>query len=107
MTMSCDPPPGALVYTQMLNTRGGIECDLTVGRLAEDRFYIVTGTGFRTHDFAWIRQNIPEGGDAALVADGGMKAHRELPVGGVKAHPATGCCPHRRSRLRFHPSGRH
>jgi 4-methylaminobutanoate oxidase (formaldehyde-forming) len=60
-------PAGALVYTQMLNSRGGIECDLTVGRLAEDRFYIVTGTGFRTHDFAWIRQNIPNGGDAALV----------------------------------------
>ncbi len=60
-------PAGALVYTQMLNSRGGIECDLTVGRLAEDRFYIVTGTGFRTHDFAWIGQNIPEGSDAALV----------------------------------------
>ena len=40
----------------MLNPRGGIECDLTVARLAEDRFYIVTGTGFRTHDFAWIRR---------------------------------------------------
>ena len=50
--------PGRLTYTQMLNSRGGIECDLTVARLAEDRFYIVTGTGFRTHDFAWIRQNI-------------------------------------------------
>ena len=35
-----------------LNTRGGIECDLTVARLADDHFYIVTGTGFRTHDFA-------------------------------------------------------
>ena len=43
----------------MLNSRGGIECDLTVARLAEDRYAIVTGTGFRTHDFAWIRQNIP------------------------------------------------
>ena len=52
-------PPGRLVYTQMLNSRGGIECDLTVARLAADHFYIVTGTGFRTHDFAWIRQNIP------------------------------------------------
>jgi 4-methylaminobutanoate oxidase (formaldehyde-forming) len=60
-------PPGTLVYTQMLNSRGGIECDLTVGRLAEDRFYIVTGTGFRSHDLAWIRQNIPNGSDAALV----------------------------------------
>ncbi len=44
-------PVGRLTYTQLLNTRGGIEADLTVARLAEDRFYIVTGTGFRTHDF--------------------------------------------------------
>ena len=55
-----------LVYTQLLNTRGGIECDLTVARLASDHFYIVTGTGFRTHDFHWIKDHIPAGADAAL-----------------------------------------
>jgi 4-methylaminobutanoate oxidase (formaldehyde-forming) len=60
-------PAGSLTYTQMLNSRGGIECDLTVGRLAEDRYYIVTGTGFRTHDAAWIRQNIPDGCAAELA----------------------------------------
>ncbi len=59
-------PPGRLTYTQMLNSRGGIECDLTVARLAEDHFYLVTGTGFRTHDAAWIRQNIPAGLDVTL-----------------------------------------
>ena len=59
--------PGRLTYTQMLKSRGGIECDLTIARLAEDRFYIVTGTGFRTHDFAWIRQNTPSGLDATLT----------------------------------------
>lgn len=52
-------PAGRLTYTQLLNTRGGIECDLTVARLADDHFYIVTGTGFRTHDFAWIRDHMP------------------------------------------------
>jgi len=57
--------PGRLVYTQLLNPRGGIECDLTVARLAEDRFYVVTGTGFRTHDGAWIRGHL-EGADAAF-----------------------------------------
>ncbi|WP_120634647.1 FAD-dependent oxidoreductase [Ruegeria sp. EL01] len=56
-----DKPVGALVYTQMLNDKGGIECDLTVGRVAHDEFYIVTGTGFATHDFDWINRNIPEG----------------------------------------------
>ncbi len=60
-------PVGTLVYTQMLNPRGGIECDLTVARLARDQYYIVTGTGFATHDFAWIARNIPEGLDAGLV----------------------------------------
>ena len=53
--------PGRITYTQLLNSRGGIECDLTVARLAEDRFYIVTGTGFRTHDAAWIASHIPAG----------------------------------------------
>ncbi|HEX9905397.1 MAG TPA: FAD-dependent oxidoreductase [Propylenella sp.] len=60
-------PAGALTYTQMLNARGGIECDLTVARLAEDKFHIVTGTGFATHDLHWIGRNIPEGLDAHLV----------------------------------------
>jgi sarcosine dehydrogenase len=60
-------PVGSLVYTQMLNKRGGIECDLTVSRLAEDTYYIVTGTGFATHDFAWIKANIRDGLDARPI----------------------------------------
>ncbi len=60
-------PVGSLIYTQMLNKKGGIECDLTVARLAQDKFYLVTGTGFATHDFDWIRRNIPQGLDANLV----------------------------------------
>lgn len=54
-------PPGRIAYTQLLNSRGGIEADLTVARLADDRFYVVTGTGFRTHDLAWIRDHVPAG----------------------------------------------
>ena len=54
-------PVGQLTYTQMLNARGGIECDLTVARLADDHFYIVTGTGFRSHDFGWISDHLPPG----------------------------------------------
>ncbi len=60
-------PVGRVTYTQMLNSRGGIECDLTAARFADDLFYIVTGTGFRTHDFSWISRNIPDGLDAQLV----------------------------------------
>ena len=60
-------PAWRLTYTQLLNTRGGIEADLTVARLAEEQFYIVTGTGFRTHDLAWISDHIPSGLDAKLM----------------------------------------
>ncbi len=60
-------PAGRLTYTQLLNSRGGIECDLTVARLAEDHFYIVTGTGFRTHDAAWIIEHVPAGLEARLI----------------------------------------
>lgn len=59
-------PTGRLTYTQLLNTRGGIEADLTVARIAEDRFYVVTGTGFRTHDLAWIREHVPNGADVKI-----------------------------------------
>ncbi|HET7447479.1 MAG TPA: aminomethyltransferase family protein, partial [Methyloceanibacter sp.] len=60
-------PPGRLVYTQMLNDHGGIECDLTVSTLSETEYYIVTGTGFAIHDFDWIMRSIPEGLDARLI----------------------------------------
>lgn len=59
--------PGRLVYTQMLNAQGGIECDLTVARLAPELFYIVTGTGFATRDFDWISRHVPAGSDATLT----------------------------------------
>ncbi|MCC7253246.1 FAD-dependent oxidoreductase [Hyphomicrobium sp.] len=59
--------PGRLVYTQMLNARGGIECDLTVARVADDEYYVVTGTGFATHDFDWIARSIPAGQDVRLI----------------------------------------
>jgi len=58
---------GAITYTQMLNAQGGIECDFTVTRLADDRFRIVTGTAFGRHDLAWIRQHAR--GDRAVAVD--------------------------------------
>jgi 4-methylaminobutanoate oxidase (formaldehyde-forming) len=57
---------GAVTYTQMLNAKGGIECDFTVTRLGEERFRIVTGTAFGRHDFAWIRSHAPEDGSVAV-----------------------------------------
>jgi sarcosine dehydrogenase len=76
-------PPGRVVYTQMLDARGGIECDLTVTRLAEDAYYIVTGTGFATHDFSWITRHIPTGADARLLDV--TSAFAVLPLMGPRA----------------------
>jgi len=55
-----DRPVGSITYTQMLNEKGGIECDLTVSRLGEDHFYLVTGTAFVKHDLSWIKRHLPE-----------------------------------------------
>jgi 4-methylaminobutanoate oxidase (formaldehyde-forming) len=61
-----DRPVGSIVYTQMLNQRGGIECDFTVTRLAQDRFGIVTGTAFGNHDRGWIRRHQPDDGSVEV-----------------------------------------
>jgi 4-methylaminobutanoate oxidase (formaldehyde-forming) len=54
-----DRPVGHIIYTAMLNSRGGIECDVTVLRLADEHFRITTGSAFGRHDLAWIRINTP------------------------------------------------
>jgi sarcosine dehydrogenase len=63
-----DVRPGKIVYTQLLNERGGIEGDVTVTRLAADRFYLVTGAGFGRHDIAFILRHAPDDG-SVTVAD--------------------------------------
>ena len=60
-------PPGCVVYTQLLNAKGGIEADVTAARLAADRYYIVTGTGQRTRDFHWLARNVPAGLEVQLT----------------------------------------
>jgi 4-methylaminobutanoate oxidase (formaldehyde-forming) len=61
-----DKPVGSVTYTQMLNARGGIECDFTVSRLASDRFMIVTGTAFGTHDMTHLRRYMPLDGSVYI-----------------------------------------
>ena len=53
-----DVPPGKLVYTHMLNRRGGIECDITVNRLGENRFLLVSSATTQPRDFAWMERNL-------------------------------------------------
>ena len=64
-TNDIDQPPGRLIYTQWLNNRGGIEADLTVTRLDEHSFLIVTAAETEARDFSWLQKHIP--GDAHCV----------------------------------------
>jgi len=63
-----DKSPGSITYTQLLNDKGGIECDVTVSRLDSGHFYLVTGTAFIKHDLHWIERHLPPSG-AVSVAD--------------------------------------
>lgn len=61
-----DVAPGRIVYTQWLNERGGIEADLTVTRLSENDYLVVTGAGAQVRDFKWLTSHIPD--DAHCIA---------------------------------------
>jgi 4-methylaminobutanoate oxidase (formaldehyde-forming) len=61
-----DVAVGRIVYTQLLNRRGGIECDLTVTRVSADRFLLVTGTAVGQHDLGWLRRHMPDDGSVLL-----------------------------------------
>jgi glycine cleavage system T protein len=62
-----DRPEGRVIYTAMLNARGGITCDLTVTRLGATRFLILTGGAMGTRDLAWIRGHAPHDGTVHLT----------------------------------------
>src|SRR5882672_10879442 len=53
--------PGRIVYTQWLNRNGGIEADLTVARLADDAFLVVTSSASVLRDLAWLKRHTPDG----------------------------------------------
>lgn len=57
---------GRIVLTQMLTPRGGIECDVTVTRLPEGRFYVVSAAATEAHDFAWMERHLPDDGSVYL-----------------------------------------
>jgi 4-methylaminobutanoate oxidase (formaldehyde-forming) len=63
-----DRPVGAAVYTQFLDARGGILADVTVTRLADERFRVITGAGYLAADMGWIRANA-EPGEAVEIRD--------------------------------------
>lgn len=57
---------GRIVVTQMLDAAGGIQCDLTITRLAEDRWYVVSAAATELHDLDWIARHLPEDGSVRL-----------------------------------------
>jgi len=61
-----DRPVGTIVYTQLLNVRGGIEADLSVTRRDDERFLLVTGTAFGGHDRAWLAKHAPRDGSVRI-----------------------------------------
>lgn len=61
-------PAGKVVYTSLLNARGGIESDLTVFPLAAEKFLLVTGTAQPVHDRHWITRNL-EPGEQVTISD--------------------------------------
>jgi len=78
-------PIGSTVYTLMCNSAGGVMCDLTVTKLAADRFYITAGGGTATHDFDWISKVIEERAFDCTLTDE-TEQHGVLSIQGPLAH---------------------
>jgi len=64
-----DKPVGSTVYTQFLNSRGGVESDLTIARLGKDRFWVITGSAFIGNDIAWLRMHQREEDSPVIIRD--------------------------------------
>lgn len=83
-----DKPVGTVSYTQLCNKRGGIEADVSITRIGDDRFYYVTGTGNGVRDVEWILANAP--GDARFAIDDVTSARAVLLLTGPKAPEVLG-----------------
>ena len=57
---------GRMALTQMCTPRGGIECDVTITKLADDHYYVVSAAATELHDYDWIAQHLPEDDSVTL-----------------------------------------
>jgi 4-methylaminobutanoate oxidase (formaldehyde-forming) len=64
-----DKPVGRAIYTQFLNTRGGVEADVTISRLALDCFMVITGSGFIGNDISWLKMHQLEKDGLVTIRD--------------------------------------
>ena len=78
-----DRPVGKVIYTQMCNARGTIECDLTIARLAADRFMLVVGTAFGQRASWWLNHHLPA--DASVSITEVTSAYAVINVIGPKS----------------------
>ncbi len=62
-----DVAPGKIIYTQWLNERGGIEADLTVTRLSETAYLIVSGAETESKDFNWLQRHVERGANCVAT----------------------------------------
>ena len=62
-----DVVPGRVIYTSLLDERGGFKADLTIMRLGAERFRVVTGGATGMSDLAWFAEHLPADGTAALA----------------------------------------
>ena len=82
-----DRAVGTVVYTQLCNERGGIEADITITRMAEDRFYFVTGSALGVRDRSTLERHLPADASVEIVDHTSAKAVLNL------------CGPHSRDVL--------
>jgi len=61
-----DKPVGSVTYTQLCNERGTVESDITITRIEDQKFLIVTGTAFGRHDTEWLKKYMPKDGSVYI-----------------------------------------
>ena len=103
-----DRPVGSVVYTQWCDERGGMVADVTVSRLADDRFRVVTGAGYLASEIAWLRTHLGDdeavairdvSGDLATIGLWGPRARDVLVAAGAPADEVgNDAIPMRRTR---------
>lgn len=76
-------PPGRIVYTQWLNSRGGVEADVTVTRLSETVFMVVTPSTALVRDLSWLKRHMPD--EAHCIATDVTALECVIPIMGPKS----------------------
>jgi glycine cleavage system T protein len=97
-----DVANGRIVYTQMLNRRGGIECDLTVTRLSETAYFLVVPGATLQRDLAWLRRHAE---DRSVVIMDVTASEAVLPLMGPKAREVLAACSPDDFSNEAHPFG--